>query len=73
MTRRVSKAPSTTRPSQTRRRRRLTRVAGAMRPTSFVPYQRDAAEVEPLSDQPKLTWVLLPDSTGRMRPQARWS
>ncbi len=70
---RASKAPSTTRPAQTRRRHRPTRRMTSLRhSTTLLPQQRDTADTETLDTRPKLTWVLLPDSTGRLRPQARW-
>ncbi|KUP98181.1 hypothetical protein AC529_02600 [Thermobifida cellulosilytica TB100] len=73
MSQRVSRTPTTTRPSPTRRRHRPACAAGTARHTpDLVPYQRDPAEAEPSSARPTLTWVLLPDSTGRLRPQARW-
>ncbi|TDQ55499.1 hypothetical protein [Actinorugispora endophytica] len=75
MAREVSKAPSSaTRPPTTRRRRRPARAlstTGQLSP-SPVPQQREAPEAETISTRPRLNWVLAPDATGRMRPEARW-
>lgn len=75
MTRRADKAPpSSARPSMFRPRR-LTPEPDVSpgRYAPLIPKQRVAPEAETVSDHPRLNWVLVPDATGRMRPEARWS
>ncbi|ASU81715.1 hypothetical protein CDO52_01915 [Nocardiopsis gilva YIM 90087] len=77
MTRRVSRAPQTSRPAPARRRVRpsapRTAVSRARGQQSVaMPEPRETTETI-ASGSPKLSWVLVTDKNGRTRPEARWA
>ncbi|GAB3210734.1 hypothetical protein SAMN02745673_02699 [Marinactinospora thermotolerans DSM 45154] len=73
MARKVSEASLTTRPAPTRRRRRATVNRACATVTSSLPRPRSMEETVTEPARPALVWVLVPDATGRMRPEARWA
>ena len=73
MVRRQGMAAQSGRPAPTRRRTRPTvvrRAPGTMRRADLTPPAPRASEET--DRRPAMSWVLVEDANGRMRPEARW-
>ncbi len=78
MASRVNSTSQTNRPAPSRRRSRSTAVrrttALARGPLTSAPPQRQPAEAAEAHTfgKPTLSWALITDTNGRVRPEARW-